>query len=313
MLGVMTPADLLHDLLQSLRTPAVRDLAWTLCSPPLLGETMKVQRHPLQASCWSRQPQRLADWLALQDRDPSAIYAWLAVKPVHRLGLYYERLWQFALHAAPDVEVVAANLPIRQGGQTLGELDLLLRDDEGEHHLELAVKFYLGPASGDGSDAGLWLGPGSYDRLDLKLNHLAQHQLQLSARHEARDALNGLQLSDTKSSFWLAGYLFYPWPCGSRSPHGALPAHQRGSWLRQRDWAAFCAQQPLAHWQPLPRLSWLAPALIGGDQHWSGETFKQWREGLSSHSQLLIRLEEDQTGDWREVERLFLVSNQWSS
>ena len=309
----MTVHDLLHALLQRLRTPAVRDLAWTLLSPPLLGQTTKPQRHPLQASAWRHTPELLENWLSGLDSAPDALHAWLLAKPARRLGLYYERLWQFALHAADDVEVVAANLPIRQNGQTLGELDLLLRDAEGEHHLELAVKFYLGPLSGDGNDAGLWLGPGSHDRLDLKLNHLAQHQLPLSSRREARGDLNELRLSDTRSSFWLAGYLFYPWPTGCDSPRGALPAHWRGHWLRQRDWAAFSDRQAQAHWQPLPRLSWLAPALIDGEERWSRETFAHWLEGLASRSQLLVRLEEDQAGDWREVERLFLVSDQWPS
>jgi hypothetical protein len=310
MLGVMTPADLLHDLLQSLRTPAVRDLAWALCAPPLLGETTKTQRHPLQASCWSHQPQRLADWLALQDRDPSAIHTWLAAKPVRRLGLYYERLWQFALHAAPDVEVIAANLPIRQGGQTLGELDLLLRDDEGEHHLELAVKFYLGT---QGSDAADWLGPGSHDRLDLKLGHLAHHQLPLSSRREARGTLNELQLAEPRSAFWLGGYLFYPWPDACPPPRGATLEHCRGSWLRQRDWADFAATQAHARWQPLPRLAWLAPARVSADGIWPAATFQQWLSTLSpaANAQLLVRLEADDAGDWREIERVFLVNDQW--
>ncbi|MBH3340556.1 DUF1853 family protein [Pseudomonas mendocina] len=300
----------LHDLLPGLRTPAVRDLAWALLSPPLLGETTKVQRHPLQASVWSRQPQRLADWLVQQDRDAGALHAWLAVKPLRRLGLYYERLWQFALHAATDVEVIAANLPIRHGGRTLGELDLLLRDEEGEHHLELAVKFYLGTASSDAAD---WLGPGSHDRLDLKLSHLAHHQLPLSSRREARRPLNELQVSEARPAFWLGGYLFYPWPDGCPAPRGAQPGHCRGGWLHRRDWAAFAATRPDARWQPLPRLTWLPPALVQTDEAWSAAMFQQWLSLLrpEAQAQLLVRLEEDRAGDWREVERIFLVSDQW--
>lgn len=310
MLGAMSNSELLHDLLLELRTPAVRDLAWALLSPALLANTTPGQRHPLQASCWMQQPQQLADWLAQQDKDAGPLHAWLAAKPVRRLGLYYERLWQFALHAAPDVEVVAANLPIRQNGQTLGELDLLLRDDEGEHHLELAVKFYLGTGGGDAAD---WLGPGSQDRLDLKLGHLTQHQLPLSARREARATLEELQLGDTRSAFWLGGYLFYPWPGDCSSPRGAAPEHCQGRWLRQRDWDTFAATKPDARWQPLPRLAWLAPALIKTGEAWPADTFQQWLKLLrpDAQAQLLVRLEEDHAGDWREVERIFLVNDQW--
>lgn len=300
-------------LLQSLHTPAVRDLAWTLLSPPLLGQTARPQRHPLQASRWHREPERLFDWLHEQDRAPDELLAWLAHKPLHRLGLYYERLWQFALRAAPDVDVVAYNLPIRQNGQTLGELDLLLRDDEGEHHLELAVKFYLGPSDGNGGDAARWLGPGSHDRLDLKLTHLAQHQLPLSSRREARSVLHDVQMNATTAAFWLGGYLFQPWPQGCTPPHGANPAHLRGQWLHRRDWATFTAPHPDACWQPLPRLAWLAPARVNASERWSGETFQQWLDTLPAQAgaHLLVRLEEDQAGVWQEMERVFLLSDNW--
>lgn len=306
----MTASHSLHDLLQTLRTPAVRDLAWVLLSPPLLGETTKSRRHPLQASRWMEQPELLTRWLVQQDGDAAALHAWLAARPARRLGLYYERLWQFALTAAPDVEIVAANLPIRQNGQTLGELDLLLRDAEGEHHLELAVKFYLGSDSGE---ADRWLGPGSHDRLDLKLSHLARHQLPLSSRDEARSALNALQLSETRSAFWLGGYLFYPWPDGCSPPHGATPGHGRGRWLHRRDWFDFAAERPGACWQPLPRLAWLAPTRMGDQEHWPDETFRQWLAALpaNARAQLLVRLEPGVEGDWREAERVFLVSDQW--
>lgn len=299
--------------LQNLCTPAVRDLAWTLLSPPLLGQSARPQRHPLQASIWRHEPDRLLDWLHEQERAPGELLAWVTHKPIRRLGLYYERLWQFALHATPDVELVAANLPIRQNGQTLGELDLLLRDDEGEHHLELAVKFYLGPNDGDGFDAARWIGPGSHDRLDLKLAHLAQHQLPLSSRREARSALHDLQMGETAAAFWLGGYLFQPWPHGCKPPNGAYPEHLRGQWLHRRDWAAFAVHHPGACWQPLPRLAWLAPARMNASERWSGESFLHWLDALPAlaGAQLLVRLEEDQTGAWQEVERVFLLSDQW--
>lgn len=295
---------LLHELLQSLRTPAVRDLAWTLLSPPLLGESASDQRHPLHASVWHRQPQLLSDWLLRQEGDSAALQAWLAQQPARRLGLYYERLWQFALHAAPDVTIVSANLPIRHNGQTLGELDLLLRDAEGEQHLELAVKFYLGMG---GSDPALWLGPGSHDRLDLKLGHLRRHQLPLSACDEARHALHDLHLDRPRATFWLGGYLFYPWRACCSPPRDASSAHLRGQWLRWQDWDDFSTLHPGATWQPLPRLDWLAPA------RWSNAAWLQWQAALPPQvgARLLVRLEQDDTGDWHEVQRLFLVSDQW--
>ncbi|GIZ12115.1 DUF1853 family protein [Pseudomonas sp. NCCP-436] len=303
---------LLPELLQILHTPAVRDLTWTLLSPPLLDKTCGPLRHPLQASDWVRHPQQLADWLLLLDRQPDVLHAWLSARPLRRLGLYYERLWQFALQAAPGIQVIAANLPIRQGSRTLGELDLLLRDAEGEHHLELAVKFYLGTNSDD-EPRTAWLGPASHDRLDLKLRHLARHQLPLSARHEAREILNPLQLNHPRASFWLGGYLFYPWPHGCQPPHGATPGHLRGNWLHHKQWQAFNTLSDGTCWQPLPRLAWLAPARFAVSQLWTAEQLQHWLGDLtpSCPGQLLVRLKEDPTGNWQEVERFFLLNDRW--
>ncbi|WP_256665912.1 DUF1853 family protein [Pseudomonas sp. 8Z] len=304
---------ILNTPLQNARTPAVRDLIWTLLSPPLLAATAKAQRHPLQASIWQREPERLHAWLLQQEQSPAALLSWLTHKPLHRLGLYYERLWQFALHAAPDLEVVAANLPLRQNGKTLGEMDLLLRDAEGEHHLELAVKFYLGPRTADGADTTHWLGPNGHDRLDLKLAHLTRQQLPLSSRREARSTLRLLHMEQPAAAFWMSGYLFQPWPQGCTPPRGASDAHLRGHWLYRRDWADFAAQHPGACWQPLPRLAWLARARVEASERWPEENVQQWLHAQPEHAktQLLVRLEEDQTGDWLEVQRLFVLNDQW--
>ncbi len=303
----------LTDLPRQLRHPGVRDLAWALLSPPLLSQPPWRQRHPLSASGWASHPERLADWLRRLDLQPEPLEQWLAQGSNRRLGLYYERLWQFALDQAPDVELLAANLPIRIAGQTLGELDLLLRDAEGVHHLELAIKLYLGPRHGDGSNPSEWLGPGSHDRLDRKLEHLSQHQLPLSASPESRQVLDQLDAQPASAELWLGGYLFYPWPGNCTAPQGANPAHLRGLWLRHNELEDFLSQTPNGSWQPLPRQSWLAPAACEDDEHWSAERFGQWREQLApdSPARLLVRLAPDGDGRWNEAERAFLVSDRW--
>ncbi|MEK1940119.1 MAG: DUF1853 family protein [Pseudomonas sp.] len=310
----MTLFPTLSSLPQHLHTPAVRDLAWVLLSPPLLDPAYCAQRHPLSASSWVAAPQQLADWLQQLDRDPSTLSAWLAQHSIRRLGLYYERLWQFALKAAPGVELLAANLAIRNGGHTLGELDLLLQDDLGIHHQELAIKLYLGPQAGDGGDAEQWLGPGRQDRLARKLDHLLNHQLPLSARPEAQAALAERGIQQVQPQLWLAGYLFYPWPGHSQPPRGALTDHLRGRWLHRKDWPAFVAEQKNGgHWQPIPRQTWLAPARVSGEQLWSISQFNQWLSELEqpAQAQLLARFEQDSEGAWQEVERLFLVADEW--
>ena len=304
-------------LLNELRHPPVRDLAWTLLSPPLLRDTPAPQRHPLTASRWAADPDELASWLRLLDAKPTVLDTWLEQRRSRRLGLYYERLWQFALSQAPDIELLRANLPIRQDGQTLGELDLIFRDAQGIHHLELAVKFYLGLEHGDRARHDHWLGPGSHDRLDIKLQRTCEHQLQLCATPCARSMLSELTRGPIDSALWFGGYLFQPWRGRQVSPAGAHPRHLRGHWLRQRDWPAYSRQHPTSHsharWQPLPRSNWLAPARLSSAAVWQASDFDSWVGLESARPQpwLLVRLEGDAQGYWCERERLFLVPDDW--
>ncbi|MGF6393543.1 DUF1853 family protein [Pseudomonas plecoglossicida] len=305
----MMPFAELHDLPRQLRRPAVRDLAWTLLSPPLLSAPPCPQRHPLTGSAWAADPQRLKDWLRALDRDDQPLQAWLAKLGSRRLGLYYESLWQFALGQAPGIALLAANLAIRDHNRTLGELDILLRDRDGTHHLELAIKLYLGPVDGNGLDPAHWLGPGCHDRLGIKLAHLAGHQLPMSGQAHSREALAGVGVQQVQAHLWLAGYLFYPWPGQAESPAGANPQHLRGRWIRRRDWLMDAGER----WQPLPRQAWLAPARVEADECWALLQFAVWLAALDPQApaQMLVRLEPDADGAWHEAERVFLVSDCW--
>lgn len=308
--ATMNPFTALADLPRHFSEPAVRDLAWTLLSPPLLARTPWPQRHPLIASSWAAEPGLLADWLQRQDENPQALHEWLSRSSVRRLGLYYERLWQFALHAAPGIEILAANLPIRQGGHTLGELDLLLRDASGVHHVELAIKLYLGQPPGAPEH---WIGPGGRDRLDLKLDHLATHQLPLSGSPQARQALEMLPRAPIQASMWLGGYLFYPYELPCAPPAEAELAHLRGAWLHRHQWPAIQAESPDARWQPLPRSAWLAPAKMPVAQGWSSPQLLGWLRGLAADAaaQLLVDLQPDGSGSLAERQRIFLVADAW--
>ncbi|MBO2923645.1 DUF1853 family protein, partial [Pseudomonas asiatica] len=268
------------------------------------------QRHPLAGSLWADQPQRLADWLRALDDDDRPLRDWLAQLGSRRLGHYYERLWQFALGQAPGIELLAANLAIREGGRTLGELDVVLRDRDGVHHLELAIKLYLGPEH-PGHDPDTWLGPGCHDRLGSKLAHLARHQLPMSAGAHSREVLARLGVEQVQAHVWLGGYLFYPWPGHAQPPQGANPQHLRGRWLRRRDWVMGEGEQ----WQPLQRHAWLAPARVEAHECWAVEQFAAWLHVLERQApaQLLVRLEQEADGAWQEAERVFLVADSWPS
>ncbi len=295
---------LLEPLLSRLTHPNVRDLAWTLLSPPLIESTL--QRHPLTGSTWARRPPMLAEWLLEQDHQPATLIDWLAGTS-RRLGLYYERLWQFGLAHAPGISLIAANIPVRDEGRTLGELDVLFEDGEGMHHLELAVKFYLGPIDLP-ERAQCWVGPGAEDRLDLKLSRLEGDQLSLAPRPQARTLLATLGAQQPTSRFWMGGYLFHP-AGPATAPAGAAQEHLRGEWLRPAQWQQ-SLDETSVRWQPLERLRWLAP--LRTDEAWENERLRLW---LGSHARqpasLMVALRPTPQGHWQEVRRAFWLDEHW--
>jgi hypothetical protein len=309
----MLTTDLLDQCLSRLQQPAVRDLAWTLLAAPLLAETGCRQRHPLTASDWLQQPALLADWLYQQDRHPAALLDWLSRARSQRLGIHYERLWQFALQQAPGIALLAANLPVRQGGKTLGEIDLLLRDDEGVHHLELAIKLYLGPADGDGQMLANWRGAGRADNLQRKLQHLSQQQLPLSSTPAAQEILAGYSASQPQAELWMSGYLFYPWPGSCNAPTGSHAQHARGYWLQQRDWQVFLSTSAAQHWQPVPRDCRLAPLRLSAEECWTAAQLEHWRLALAIDTPpcLLAGFSRQADGNWLESQRVMLLNNHW--
>jgi len=285
------PFQALAVLPYTLRHPAVRDLAWVITSPPILDRAE--QRHPLAASNWTAKPGKLADWLHELDRSPTLLTGWLTQGSDRRLGRYYELLWQFALINAPGVELLGANLPLRTATHTLGELDLLIRDDEGVHHLEVAVKYYLATGLPQSPE---WLGPGGEDRLERKLNHFLNRQLPLSQSPEARFLFKTLDIAAVQPWLWMGGYLFYP-PAGATPFPSCSPHHLRGLWQR------FDKAKPeeKGAWQLLPKQRWLAPAhRHDGHAPFDFNVEPHW-------PRLLVHLDED----GQEDHRLFWVPETW--
>lgn len=313
--GAMHPFSELADLTRRLQQQALRDLAWTLTSPALLLDAGIAQRHPLAGSHWADHPERLGAWLTHLDQQPEPLLQWLHSSHNQRLGHYYERLWQFALQRAPGIRLLAANLPIRQGQLTLGELDLLLEDRDGLHHLELAVKFYLGcpPLTEQWQH---WIGPGREDRLDRKLNHLRQHQLQLAQSSAARKLLHGLAADPVHAAAWLSGYLFQPWPEQTAAPTGANPQGLGGDWLHRAQLEDYLQQHADCRWVVLERLQWLAPACRSDESCHPASDLPDWwdaRPQQPPRPQLIALLKAAPDGRWQEVRRSFICADDWTS
>ncbi len=100
-------------------------------------------------------------------------------------------------------------------------------------------------------------------------------------------------------------------PDAGREPGaaGRPPQHLRGRWLHRKDWIS----APDGHWQPLARSAWLAPARCAACEVWSAAQFAAWLHLLApdAPAQLLVNVQRQQDGSWQEVERVFLVADQW--
>jgi uncharacterized protein len=252
------PGSILAGRLDGLTDPAVRDLAWLLFSPGLLREQAPLA--PL-ATPWVNAGEALAAarWLLQLDRDPAPLRDALERAHSTRLGRYAETLLGWFLACGPAARLVAANVPLRQAGRTLGECDFLLKSSDGRRlHWELAVKCYL-HTGGTEPDAALadFVGPNLRDRFDRKRAHLVNRQMPLSASEEfAALGYGGPWLAQ----MFVKGWLFYREGAGTQAqPAELAPDHMRGWWVTRSDWPVFAAHRRAAGWSVLPRLAWLAP------------------------------------------------------
>ncbi len=311
-------------LIDRLADPAVRDLAWLLFSPDLLRAQPPLA--PLAQWCANAHEARATcDWLAQLDRDPAHLHEALMAAPTHRLGRYAENLLGWFLANGPAAQLVAQNVPLRRAGITLGECDFLVQTRAGARlHWELAVKCYLHAGPGDAARASLaeFVGPNLRDRFDLKLTHLRDHQLRMSAREEfASLGYEGQWLAQ----MFVKGWLFYR--AGEAAPSRVEDApelaadHGRGWWVTRSDWPAFARQQAADGWSVLPRLAWLAPrrlaAAPGAAQATASTASPIDPNALVTalarpdDPVLVAAFATDGAGGYREMSRGFIVPDDW--
>lgn len=295
------------------RHQAVRDLAWSCFSSPLMATLPQSQASQLQPQLDSTS----IFWLQALDRNPEPLHKALAQRHSTRLGLYFEALWLFYLDQHPDWELFEHNLQVNSGGQTLGAFDFLCRYRDQYWHLEAAVKLYLGVADAQGryTNWNQWWGPKCNDRLDIKLERLAQHQLRLGDMPEGRAQLEQLAEPGTvwQKGLILRGYFFYPEyvRAGAEGPTGCHPEHLRGQWWPLDE---FIERNLDDEWLILPRGNWLSAAVAEqSDALLNGEALEQQlrrQVGSENRPQLLAKMA-PAGALWAEQERLFVMPNDW--
>ncbi|RQT06700.1 DUF1853 family protein [Burkholderia contaminans] len=299
--------DTLHDV-------AVRDLGWLLASPSLLTA---VPDAPLARPWLDAVGQSAVEaWLAALDAQPEPLHRALDGFRPTRLGRYAECLLEYFLTHGPSLRLVAANLPLRSNGKTLGEVDFLVDAPDGQRlHWELAVKCYLCAPVQAGASLADFVGPNLVDRFDRKRRRLLEHQLRLGDRDGFARLGYG---APSDAQMFIKGWLFYP--------HGAplppvsaeiAPDHPHGFWLTHAQWPAWAVEQGAGvAWSVLPRLAWLAPrraaAGSGFEPDMLAATLELPPVLTTREAPALIGIhEKGSDGTWRETARGFVVPDDW--
>lgn len=293
------------------RHACVRDLAWALLSPPLLTPSGADVRW--FGPDWCQQVfQAYAGRLAELDHDPAPLLAHIQAQADKRLGSQFEALLHFWLNDPANTlyRLLVHSLPIRQGRQTLGELDFLVQDRlTGEvQHWEVAIRFYLGTRPG--GELAAWIGIDPSDRLDLKTGRMRQHQLPMSTTPDGLAALHALGIGTCSRACLLKGRLFYPHgaPLNQWQPENACASHWQGWWLPTADLPRRFPDPDL-HWGLLPReyrMAPLTPDVRIGDSAGAAELLEQLAGRPDNRPVAVVGLRAG-----HEVERGFLVPAGW--
>lgn len=192
----------------------VHDLIWAVNSPSLMKLTDQTSVAPPA--------------LKVSDIDPDHLAIHLLPQSGQRVGRYFERLIFYWIRHIRRCEIVAESLQLRDGKRTIGELDLLFRDQQGRlNHWELACKFYLQVGGYDTHPID-YIGPNANDTLRKKSARLLMHQLPLSIQYfpeiEIREA-------------FVKGRIFYHSKTGSKNslPMELTVDHLDGRWIWARE------------------------------------------------------------------------------
>lgn len=302
--------------LTQFRVPAVRHLAWMCRAPQLFSS-------PLKFDLSSHLPSDTLETLQRWDEKPEEGPSFLTATPHPRLGLYFEGLYECLMTEILGWDLLAKNLQIKSPERTLGELDFVLRNPQTEliEHHEIAVKFYLGYESPE-SGFALWYGPNVSDRLDIKIQRMLEHQSQRTQLAETGEALALLDIrGPLRSRVFMPGYLFYPFePSGSESglqsglqsglasPSQAPADHARGYWL----YLGAAEEMNTQCWVHLRKPYWLGPWVQAGPPESANTEATLASVHSTGTPRLFASLQHDeQTGLWKEKERVFVVPEQW--
>lgn len=276
----------------------VRDLAWVIASPPLISGNYNNTHWWSHSDCLAEFEDCLPA-LELLDKNPTQLIEHLDKLKSNRLGLRFESFIAYWISISPNYELVAQNIQIiealKKGSHTHGELDFIIQDVRTNKtiHLEVAVKFYLGTEPYN--NPFRWFGTNISDQLGKKVEHLKQHQTQLSEKFSTY-LKERCYTIDTKQCF-LKGRLFYPQKIDT-PPQGVTENHLRGRWAQ----SPHATNNGLLY--PLDKSDWLAELNENDLYKQSLKTRFPKNEKALCYARV--------TQGFKEIERVFYLPDEFS-
>ena len=290
-----------------LKNKHLRRIHWAVFSPSLLSYPFSTNYIRDDAHA-----QAILGILQELDAEPDKVDALFAQLGHMPMGKYFEQLIFFILERDERFEVLLKNHQVLQGKQTVGEIDLILKDTiTGTiEHWEIALKYYL--QSKPSEEHSVMLGPNAIDNLAKKMKKLTEHQLPLKAN------LSEFGISDTstiENRLLLKGQFFYHLshnrPCNI-FPNDINPSHESGWWCYLSE--ADKAIDKNLTWTTIRKPNWIGSTYSNKnhnlldnkglidlmEQHFQDEI----------HSVLCVGLQEE-NGIWKEKTRGFVVNDDW--
>jgi hypothetical protein len=262
----------------------------------------------------------IAHWqeiLAALNQNPTPLINFIEQRDAKRVGFYFEALISFAIQHAYSLSLIKEHIQLNHNKNTLGEIDFLIRDNtSGECiHLETAIKFYLksDPWFTPENPYQQWLGPMVKDRLDLKLNKLIHHQVQITQHPDYPSCENAALLPKVnKRAVLMTGYLFNNqfertqnyWLTQKETPDHLEDNHSRYQIAVKPFW--LCCPNPTTQ---TPDIHWLTKHQLIAEIN---NIIQQWNRPVLVFQNENLDLAPNQASQIPDsIKRFFIVPDNW--
>lgn len=130
-----------------------------------------------------------------------------------RLGHKVEKIVSDLIKASTNYKILYENIQIKEGNQTIGEIDFILEEISSKQrmHVEVAYKFYLFDPSLSSAPFHNWIGPNRNDSLKDKVTKLKNKQFPLLYKPQTKAILAAIDTVEIKQKLCLLTSLYVPY------------------------------------------------------------------------------------------------------